>query len=144
GHIFQNFQRFDDVILVIFFDEFSQLFNNRYFHYPNSFTNSFNTSALLVCSSFTNLPSWKIANVCKLVTEANFLDLVNFSASAITKVIPSFSVESFLNFGFMIRQLPHHDAAYCTATFSLLFTISCKLSCSNSFSIIIVFFSYKS
>src|SRR5690606_29281818 len=130
--------------LVIFFDEFSQFFNNRYFHYPNSFTSSFNTSALLVCTSLTNLPSSKIANVGKFVTDANFLDSGDLSASAITKVMPSVSVESFLYFGFMIRQLPHHDAAYCTATFPLLFTISCKLSCSNSFSIIIVFLSYKS
>ena len=43
--------------------------------------------------------------------------LANFSASTITKATSSFSEDNFLNFGFIIRQFPHHDAENCTTTF---------------------------
>src|SRR5690606_36622136 len=66
----------------------------------------------------------------------------NFSASTITKVISSFSVDSFLNFGFIILQFPHHEAENCTATFLLEFTTSCKVSFSNSNNIF-TFFSLR-
>src|SRR5690606_9182741 len=62
------------------------------------------------------------------------------SASAMTKGICPFSEASFLNFGFMILQLPHHVAEYCTSTTSLSFTMSERLSFSNSCSIIILLF----
>src|SRR5690554_2757211 len=113
------------------------MFNNRQLHnYAISLIKSDKTSALLVCVSFTNFPSMKVANVGKLETFANFLDSGNFSASTTTKVIPSFSVDIFLNLGFIIRQFPHHEAENCTATLGLFANTSCKLSCSNSNSII--------
>lgn len=61
-------------------------------------------------------PFLKIAKVGKLFTVASLRLAGNFSASAITKVILSFSVESLLNFGFINRQFPHHPAEYCTIT----------------------------
>src|SRR5690606_34626672 len=57
-----------------------------------------------------------------------------------TKEICSFSEANFLNFGFMILQLPHHVAEYCTNTTSLFFTMSERLSFSNSCNIIISFY----
>ena len=97
---------------------------------------SFNTSALLVWVSFLRIPPTKVAKVGKFETFASFLDSGYNSASTITKVVDSFSVASFLNFGFIILQFPHHEAEYCTTTFSLLETMSFKVSSVNSISII--------
>src|SRR5690606_7066473 len=84
-------------------------------------------------------PPLNAAKVGKLFTLANFLDSGNFSASTITKLMFSFSPANFLNFGFIIRQFPHHEAEYCTITVSLLATTSCKMSFSNSCNIVSFF-----
>src|SRR5690606_24405053 len=67
---------------------------------------------------------------------ANFLDSGNFSASTITNDTFSFSPESFLNFGFIIRQFPHQLAENWTITVSLFSTTSFKLSVLSSCNIL--------
>src|SRR5690606_40048532 len=86
-----------------------------------------------------NFPPLKAANVGRLFTFASFLDSGNFSASTITNFTPSVSLANFLNFGFIIRQLPHQEAEYCTITVSLSLITSCSVSLSNSSNILLFF-----
>ena len=80
------------------------------------------------------------------VTERDVADVVEKEKSILTKVkgpLKRFCEAITLNFGFIIRQFPHHEAEYCTTTVSFDATISAKLSCSISVNIFFKVFNLR-